>query len=1014
LSFPDPNSINSIQADVAILESKVINNAQTRARLAGVWYLAEEPGGPGLKGDMWASVEIRETSAGRFAQWSLGTCGDADCTTGPYAKGGNFSTPISLGKTYALYIEYDSTHHQFIFKVNDEQIVFNEESLPVKLGDAVNPTKGIGTRLVINDATSSGYIAATLDNVYRNGSLYDDFSSSTINPANWTAYELVRGISGGKLRSKVRSSSGSTSSVNSRLEFLYPSSTDALQAKVTPLIYQNDQGTYAWARLGGYFYHDGTPGTGRVGEVGALVFIGGDGASPVAGWAVWRETNEAGSAPEILMSGAFATPISLGSSYTLFLGWDGSQFTFKINDEVADYIPITTINSPNLPWKYIGTQILNPAGKEATIEALFDDAVVYYSPPLEAAAPISPSGTIINTTPTYTWNAVPEATYYQLYVNDSTGNKIQQWYSASACGCASGTGNCSVTPSTVLASGGGNWRILTWNPAGLGPWSSATSFTVPGVGIGIYDDFSGTYINKDKWREGELVREIDGEKLVFKHASPSPVLVAGYPNTTHNTLNFSDPNSVNSVQADVTILESTIINSALTRTRIGGKWYNDGTAGEGTTGDVWAEMSIRQDSGGLYARWEIVKFTNADGTTASGIGEGNFTTPINFGTVYKLYIGYDSGTHQFLFKIDDQEITFGPTGLPPNAEGPKQPSKHISTRVQINNASSSGYVAATFDNVYKNGPLYDGFSSPTINQANWAAYESVREISGGKLRSKVRSSSASTSPVNNELPFLYPLSTNYLETKVTLLDYENSEGLLELASISGTFYNDGTPGAGLIGDVVAEVYIGGTGVDPVATWRVYKYTNAGGTTVAGLASGTFITPVTLGSKYTLSLGWDGTRFIFKFDNEAAYYAPVTIINEVKIPFKRLRTIINVEADKKEATIGALFDDVRVYYSPLLSGPTQVSPSGTTGMTPTYRWNAVSRATEYYLFVNDSTGNKIQKWYTAAEAGCANCTGTCSVNPTTVLSLGTGKWWVRTKNTAGTGPWSSGMSFRVVP
>ena len=46
------------------------------------------------------------------------------------------------------------------------------------------------------------------------------------------------------------------------------------------------------------------------------------------------------------------------------------------------------------------------------------------SPP-GAATLISPSGTITTIVPTYTWNAVSDATWYQLYVNDSTGNKIQ-------------------------------------------------------------------------------------------------------------------------------------------------------------------------------------------------------------------------------------------------------------------------------------------------------------------------------------------------------------------------------------------------------------------------------------------------------------------------------------------------------------------------------------------------------------------------------------------------------------
>ena len=72
-----------------------------------------------------------------------------------------------------------------------------------------------------------------------------------------------------------------------------------------------------------------------------------------------------------------------------------------------------------------------------------------------AATLVSPSGTITTTTPTYTWNAVSNSTWYQLWVNDSTGNKIKDWYTASETGCGSGTGTCSVTPSKALANGSG-------------------------------------------------------------------------------------------------------------------------------------------------------------------------------------------------------------------------------------------------------------------------------------------------------------------------------------------------------------------------------------------------------------------------------------------------------------------------------------------------------------------------------------------------------------------------------
>jgi hypothetical protein len=103
----------------------------------------------------------------------------------------------------------------------------------------------------------------------------------------------------------------------------------------------------------------------------------------------------------------------------------------------------------------------------------------------QAATLLSPTGSITTTLPTYTWNAVPDTTWYRLWVNDSTGNKIAQWYMAADAGCASGTGTCSVTPAIELAAGAGSWWIQTYSPAGYGPWSAAMKFNVnvspPGV-----------------------------------------------------------------------------------------------------------------------------------------------------------------------------------------------------------------------------------------------------------------------------------------------------------------------------------------------------------------------------------------------------------------------------------------------------------------------------------------------------------------------------------------------------
>jgi hypothetical protein len=99
-------------------------------------------------------------------------------------------------------------------------------------------------------------------------------------------------------------------------------------------------------------------------------------------------------------------------------------------------------------------------------------------PAPSAVTLLTPAGTIADGTPEYTWNAVAGATWYYLWVDDSTGNKIKHWYTAAEAGCASGTGICNLTPAIVLAKGGARWWIQAWNIAGYGSWSSAKTLNL--------------------------------------------------------------------------------------------------------------------------------------------------------------------------------------------------------------------------------------------------------------------------------------------------------------------------------------------------------------------------------------------------------------------------------------------------------------------------------------------------------------------------------------------------------
>ena len=104
----------------------------------------------------------------------------------------------------------------------------------------------------------------------------------------------------------------------------------------------------------------------------------------------------------------------------------------------------------------------------------WSDSLAFGEVPGQAVL-ISPSGNTNDNTPTYRWNAVAGSTWYYLWVNDSTGIPIRQWYTAAQTGCASGSGECSITP-TIAVPGNATWWIQTWNSVGYGPWSAPTQF----------------------------------------------------------------------------------------------------------------------------------------------------------------------------------------------------------------------------------------------------------------------------------------------------------------------------------------------------------------------------------------------------------------------------------------------------------------------------------------------------------------------------------------------------------
>ena len=436
----------------------------------------------------------------------------------------------------------------------------------------------------------------------------------------------------------------------------------------------------------------------------------------------------------------------------------------------------------------------------------------------------------------------------------------------------------------------------------------------------LYDDFSEPYINRDRWKQAEFAREVDpmSEKLLLKLGTPNPVVIPGYPYNATNELFFSvnNPVLVNSIRADVTIMEFNATNDSCIKAKLGGTWYSDGTIG-----DIGAEIAIKGEPSGLRATWTVVKFLDEYRTTWRVLGAGDFKTTISTGTVYTLHISYNRIINRFFFKIGTEWDWFGPKGLPRRRGNPNQsiPTKVLSTEVQTDDATSSSYIFATFDNVYKNGTRYDDFSSSDIDLTKWSVWEQwemAREISGGYFRSRIKGNSTFPWDPYNGLEFTNPSSVNLLHAKVTPMSYQNEYGVADVAGyIAGFFYNDGSQRGGMNGEVEARIQVGGRGTAPVAEWEVRKYLNPDGNFVIILGKGVFTIPIILENNYILFLGWSGREFVFRIEDvatgavEEVNFSPTDTIEPPTIPWKEIGTRIYVPYG--EAEIEVLFDDVFV-------------------------------------------------------------------------------------------------------
>lgn len=436
--------------------------------------------------------------------------------------------------------------------------------------------------------------------------------------------------------------------------------------------------------------------------------------------------------------------------------------------------------------------------------------------------------------------------------------------------------------------------------------------------IKLYDDFSTGYIDGGKWRQREYVREIIDGEFVFKLGNRSPGMGAeGPPGYFCNDLPFANPETINSIEVDVTIVETQLDSAPGSKSfiRIHGRYYNRNQEG-GASGNIIAQLMIgEQGNGKVEAFWEVWETTSDDNSTWDVIGNGtisDFDSTI-ITPPYNVKLLYD-GDNTFVFTINDT-YTDSFSG-PEKRREALDAWKVISAGIRADNGLNNGFVHGKIDNVYiyNGSEVYDDFSSPMIDLSKWNYAEFIREASNGYLRANIIGF-GSTRIATTHLSYK---SAPFFESKVRIDSTSQlSQGAYGVGRLQGYYYNDSRgPDSGLPynlyeGDVFAQIRLK---IDSdgalLAEAFIHRSNDANESSFTELFHYIFTTTILIDTYYTLSIQFEGDQLIFGCDGEMVSYDIGTPVYPAYGIHRHLRSVIYLDSEES-GYINASYDDVTV-------------------------------------------------------------------------------------------------------
>lgn len=457
----------------------------------------------------------------------------------------------------------------------------------------------------------------------------------------------------------------------------------------------------------------------------------------------------------------------------------------------------------------------------------------------------------------YSPNLLPINTW-SFVVGTYDGSSAKLYVNGSLVGSATGLSGQISDSSRPLSIGGVHENVDEWFS---GKIDDVRVYNRALTSTEVAHLYSGEYglIDRTKWADLEFIRRIEGG--VLRSA------IRKYGSNASSGLVFTNPSTVNSIQATVTIDEF-INNGAFPRARIGGFFYND------ALGTIHAEIGIGENgSGGLKGYYSVGRCADPpDCTSYTSLGYSAPYQPVALSSPYNLSIQYDQSNNRFIFSFPD--IPHFVT-VPAWSNDTNQP-KFIGTRVNAG-SSQGGYVAAKFDNVYiNNSPTkYDDFSTTLIDRTpppKWQdqTLEFVREqVADGVYGMALRSYG---SFANNHLNFIDAITVKEFQADVAVKEFINNAAAPQ-ARLMGDFYNSAD------GPIHAATGIRHNGIQPVGFYVIVRCANP-----ACNLDDEFVVikyheylesvgPDLVGKPHRLSIRWDETsnKFTFGFDGRLTTY-----------------------------------------------------------------------------------------------------------------------------------------------